>query len=1101
MRKFLRHWVGLIWLVVLGHLMGKPLAAQVVQLVPSQVGLNDSVTILYNASLGNAALANFQGDVYLHTGLILPQSNGPNDWYFIVGRWGQVDSQVLMTRIAPNLYSKRIHLASFYNCPLNTQVNYLAFVFRNANGTLVGRSSSSNDILVPLTVLSPGTYLNHWVQGHRLTLTTTRGTQTLDLFQQGLRVHYRSDTLPQDSSYAVLDSLAIPKNWSLQDSASYLTGDLQASHRVIVFKNPLRLVLLRNQDTLFSESPGWEWTTGGIKGQFALQPGEVWSGGGFRTQDFNLRGKRFNLYNQAQYGYGNGAMNLNISVPFWVSSRGYGLLLDNHRGGIADLGQSDPTRFTLEMEGGPARYWLVWGSSYQKILERLTGLTGRQELPPRWSLGYIQSRYGYQTENEARSVVTQMVQQDFPLSALVLDLYWFGTPATMGNLQWDYTRFPTPVSMMQNWRTQGIKTILITETYFTQTSTNYSAANTLGHFARSSSGQTYNLGGFWAGTSALLDLTKPAARSWFMDFYTPRINEGVEGWWCDLGEPESHPNDMVHAGGPARSIHNLYSLLWAEALHSKYKTLYPQQRLFNLIRSGYTGMQRYSTFPWTGDIQRSWSGLQAQIPAILGMGMSGIGYMHSDIGGFTGGGQNDELYARWQQFGAFQPIQRVHGEGVPTEPFYYPVTIRNIVRDFAKIRMRLMPYNYTLAWENSTKGLPLMRPLIMHGDSLSTYLASVNDQYLWGNQFMVAPVLQSGQSSRQVVVPPGKWFDWWTDQPINGGSVITAQAPLNRMPLYVRGDAFVPMAPAVNSADRYLSDTLEFHYYPADSMQTASYTLFLDDGNNRQSLSTGQYKILELQGHHSLPSRASLSVTVTSQGSYVHEPALRNYQHIIHRTSFPSGTSVHIWRNQTLYPLYPASSLSNYRSRDSVYWYDSGTQTLSVKYTAHSQEHRLQIGAYTRLDGRLTYANAQESPLVSQIVQLHDTLSPTAVLLADTTDSEGRFGWRQRPTVPYLHRILWSLPWGGCNATDALLVARHAAGILNIQGLALRAADVNRNQQVNATDALLIQRRVAGLSTAFASGDWVHETLSSDPLKVRALCAGDVNASLLLPTP
>lgn len=918
-----------------------------VSILPANAGMNDTVTIVYNAAQGNAALLNFTGAVYMHTGLITPQSTGPNDWKNVVGNWGQADTQVLMVPQGNNIYTRRVHLASYYGVNANDPVNFLAFVFRDAGGSVVGRSSSNNDIFVALNLFQPGNYVSHTTQGNHLRIQATEGVLHLHRFGAGVRVLLSRDTLPAEQSFAVPDSLPVPVAIQVNDATAYLDFEFDPLHRVVVRKAPLAVFLIRGVDTVFAEQAGWEVTTGGVKGSYRLRPQEAFYGGGFRTQDVNLSGKRFNLYNQAQYGYRNGAMNLNVSIPFFVSSAGYGILFDNHRAGVADVGNSNPQTFGAEFEGGPMRYWLVPGTGYKQVLERYTALTGRQELPPRWALGYIQSRYGYQTEAEARNVVTQMQQQDFPLSALVLDLFWFGSPATMGNLSWDNTRFPNPTGMISDWRNSGVKTILITETYFTQNSSNFSSAAANGYFATTASGQPFVIGGFWAGSSALLDLTKPSVRPWFMNFYQQRAAEGVEGWWCDLGEPENHPSSMQHFGGTAREIHNLYSLIWADWLHQHYATQFPNKRLFNLIRSGYSGMQRYSTFPWTGDIQRSWSGLQAQIPAMIHMGMSGVGYMHSDIGGFTGGGQDNELYARWQQLGAFQPIQRAHGEGVPPEPIFYPNNIKTIVRDFAKLRMRLLPYNYTLAWENSQSGLPLVRPLFMELDGFSSLYSQVNDQFLWGKNLLVAPVMAAGQTSRPVVLPPGRWFDWWTDQPYNGGATVNVSAPLSRMPLFVRGDAFVPMTPAVNSTEQYDSDTLEVHYYPADSSKLAEYTLFLDDGSSRNSLVTNQFRTMVFSGRHGQSGGARLWVQLEQQGSYAGEPALRSLQYQLHRFALPAGAQVFAVTGSQNVALAGAASFADFNSRDSVYWYDASRVRLLVKYTIDGQESRLEVGAGT----------------------------------------------------------------------------------------------------------------------------------------------------------
>ncbi|MFN3530232.1 MAG: TIM-barrel domain-containing protein [Bacteroidia bacterium] len=934
-------------LLLLGLLMVfSSLKAQVVQLFPANAGMDDTVQIIYNAALGNGALAGFTGAVYMHTGLITPLSTGPNDWKNVVGNWGQADTNVLMTPMGNNLYTKTVHLASFYGVSPTDPVNFLAFVFRNDNGSIVGRSATNNDIFVPLNLFSAGNYLSHSQQGNTLEVLSENGRLKLEVFVSGIRVLMRTDSLPLDSSYAILDSLLAPLTPQINDLPTHLSFNYNLNHSVHLRKQPVQLIVLKGADTVFAESQGWTRTTGGASLGLKLWPQDALFGGGFRTQDMNLRGKQLGLYNQAQYGYANGAQNLNISIPFFVNSRGYGILFDNHHAGTADLGNQNPTLMETAFEAGPMRYFLIVDDDYKAVLEKFTASTGRQELPPLWSLGYIQSRYGYQTETEARNVVSQLQQQDFPLDALVLDLFWFGSPATMGNLNWDNTRFPNPVGMMQDWRNAGVKTILITETYFTQNSTNFNQAASSGYFATTPQGNPFILGGFWAGSSALLDITKPAVKPWFWNFYQQREQEGVEGWWCDLGEPEAHPNEMQHFLGTARQIHNLYSLIWADMLYQNYRTHYPNKRLFNLIRSGYTGMQRYSTFPWSGDIQRSWSGLQAQLPVMVHMGMSGVGYMHSDIGGFTGGSQDNELYARWQQLGAFSPIQRAHGEGIPAEPIFYPLNIRNIVRDYLKLRMRMLPYNYSLAHEYSLRGTPLLRPMFMEADNPQQFF-NVNDQFMWGPNVLVAPVLQQGQTSRQLLLPTGKWIDWWTDQLFNGGGSITASAPLARMPLYIRGDSFLPLTEAVNSTSDYNSQVLELHYFPADSAKMAEFSLYLDDGLSRNSIASGEFRTIDISGRHGQSGGATLWVNLQQQGGYSSEPAIRSLRYHIHRFNMPAGASVFAVTGNTHALLRAANSLTDYEQSDSVYWYKASEQQILVKYAINHQPTRLEIGQGT----------------------------------------------------------------------------------------------------------------------------------------------------------
>ena len=203
--------------------------------------------------------------------------------------------------------------------------------------------------------------------------------------------------------------------------------------------------------------------------------------------------------------------------------------------------------------------------------------------------------------------------------------------------------------MIADFDADGVNTILITEPYILTTSSNWGPAEANDYLAHDAAGNALVLDNFWAGDAGLLDITYPPAADWFWGFYQDLIDQGVGGWWCDLGEPEAHPDEMQHFAGSAAKVHNLYSLLWAKRIHEGYEEHFPQQRLFNLIRSGYAGMQRLSTFPWSGDVQRSFEGLRAQLPIMLNMGLSGVAYQGSDIGGFDCGAFDPELYVRWMQ--------------------------------------------------------------------------------------------------------------------------------------------------------------------------------------------------------------------------------------------------------------------------------------------------------------------------------------------------------------------------------------------------------------------------------------------------------------------
>src|SRR5690606_7059537 len=225
---------------------------------------------------------------------------------------------------------------------------------------------------------------------------------------------------------------------------------------------------------------------------------------------------------------------------------------------------------------------------------------------------------------------------------------------------------------------------------------------------------------------------------------------GITGIWGDLGEPEEHPSHLIHATGTADEVHNIYGHDWAKLVQEAFHEATPHLRPFILMRAGYSGSQRYGMVPWSGDVKRTWGGLQSQPEISLQMGMQGQAYMHSDIGGFAGDDLDDELYVRWLQYGVFQPIFRPHGqEEVPSEPLFREPATKELAKKAIELRYRLLPYNYTLAFENSRNGLPLMRPLFFE-EPENREIYNVANTYLWGKEFLISPVMDNSVVSKDV---------------------------------------------------------------------------------------------------------------------------------------------------------------------------------------------------------------------------------------------------------------------------------------------------------------------------------------------------------------
>ena len=417
--------------------------------------------------------------------------------------------------------------------------------------------------------------------------------------------------------------------------------------------------------------------------------------------------------------------------------------------------------------------------------------------------------------------------------------------------------------MISDLKAKGVKTILVTEPFILTTSNNWDEAVEKNILAINSKGEPY-IYDFYFGNTAIIDIFKPAGKQWFWNIYKKFTDYGVAGWWGDLGEPEAHPSGVIHATGTADEVHNIYGHNWAKLVFEGYKNDFPDQRPFILMRAGYSGSQQYALIPWSGDVSRSWGGLQSQIEIALQMGMQGLGFMHSDLGGFAGANLDDNLYVRWLQYGVFQPIYRPHAqEEVPSEPVFRESKTKALVKKAIELRYQLLPYNYTLAFENNQKGMPLMRPLFF--DETDNNSLFTNDKsYLWGNDFLVSPVVFSGVKEQEVYFPKGSnWYDFYTDEKIQGGTLKMVPLTEDNIPTYVRGGAFIPMIPTIQSTNEYNLNKFYLHFYLDKDVKESSGYLYQDDGETPYAFEKKKFEIINF---NSILKENKLTLIIKSDG-------------------------------------------------------------------------------------------------------------------------------------------------------------------------------------------------------------------------------------------
>ncbi|HEU5427168.1 MAG TPA: TIM-barrel domain-containing protein [Actinocrinis sp.] len=494
------------------------------------------------------------------------------------------------------------------------------------------------------------------------------------------------------------------------------------------------------------------------------------------------------------------------AIPFLYSSRGYGLLWNNPAMGRVELG-ADATRWVAE-QARQIDYWITAGDTPAQVMAAYADVTGHPPLLPEWASGFWQSKLRYRTQEELLAVAREYRRRELPLSGMLCDFFHW---PKMGD--WDFEReeWPDPAAMVKQLESLGVKLAVSVWPTLESGSTNFEPLRAVDGLVRDSHGGL--LRNHWPARGdddpylpmAYFDPTNPAARRLLWERLRASYHEiGVAAYWLDACEPDMPPHlarRAVYKAGPGTQVSSVYGLLNAKAVADGLREV-GNDRPFSLIRSAWAGSQRYGAALWSGDIDPTFASLATQIRAGLNVAMSGIPWWNTDIGGFMGGNPDDpayrELLVRWFQYGTFQPIMRLHGDREPNQPFSthmsggpnevwsYGEEAYPILGEHLLLRERLRPYVHELAEVAHRTGAPPMRPLFF--DFPEDEAAwEVEDQYLFGPDLLVAPVAQADARSRPVYLPSGAdWIDAASGESHEGGTAVEAQAPLERIPVYVR---------------------------------------------------------------------------------------------------------------------------------------------------------------------------------------------------------------------------------------------------------------------------------------------------------------------------
>lgn len=580
---------------------------------------------------------------------------------------------------------------------------------------------------------------------------------------------------------------------------------------------------------------------------------------GERAASLNLRPGNYCSWNTDVEGsYSTGTDPLYIGTPIYMSlstSGSYLVYFEN----------SFKSRFSIEekldssFDGGMLRYYIIFGP-LNTIFEQLSELVGRPYLPPRWVLGYHQSRWGYQSEADIREVVKGFEDHDLPISAIHLDIdYMDGFRV----FTIDPDRFPDIKTFTTELDEKGIK-VVATINPAVKHDNNYTVHSdglSKDIFCKLPNGET--MGGVsWPGWSVFPDFSNPEVRKWWSERYQFLLDAGISGIWHDMNEPSSFsawgditfPSSTRHnmdgQEGNHLEAHNLYGLLMNQAAYEGLRKSASDKRPWIFSRAGWASLQRYA-WNWTGDIDSSWKSLKQTVPTILGLGLSGHAFSGVDIGGFSGN-PDAELYLRWFQLSTFLPLFRTHSAigTKPREPWVFGDPITSIIRNFLELRYKLLPYLYTLAWDTTQSGIPPLRPIFWENPEESN-LWDIDDEFLLGESLLIAPVVSEGNHTRQITLPPGIWYSYWDDLLFIGPIQFEVELSPETIPIFIKGGTILPI-----DEDGGIS----LHIYPNLGELSSSH-IYSDsgDGYGPNRLDTFRSKY-----HHN-----SLVITWESEGSYI----------------------------------------------------------------------------------------------------------------------------------------------------------------------------------------------------------------------------------------
>ena len=613
------------------------------------------------------------------------------------------------------------------------------------------------------------------------------------------------------------------------------------------------LKLINEDEIGFHWEESYEYGGDIVKMSKACQKAESFYGLGDKPVEVNMKGKRFENWATDSYAFGKNTDPIYKAIPFYTAiqdNKSYGIFFDNTFKTHFDFAHERRNVTSFWAQGGEMNYYFIYGPKMEDVVANYTDLTGKPHtLPPLWALGFHQCKWSYYPESNVKEVTKTFRDLKIPCDAIYLDIdYMDGFRC----FTWDKKHFPDPKRMVRELEEDGFKTVVIIDPGI-KIDLEYDVfkeALDKDYFCKRADGP-YMKGKVWPGECYFPDYTKPEVREWWSGLFQELIEDiGVKGVWNDMNEPavmdvpnKSFPDDVRHDydGNPCshRKAHNIYGTQMARATyHGLKKYAYPK-RPFVITRSAYSGAQRY-TSTWMGDNVATWEHLAIANNQAQRMAMSGFSFAGSDIGGFAEQPQG-ELFARWIQLGVFHAFCRVHSSGDhgDQEPWVFGTEITDIVRKFVEIRYQLLPYLYTSFWNHINHGTPILKSLVLYDqEDVATHYRS--DEFIFGDSILVCPILEPNSKGRRMYIPRGNWYNFWTDEVVEGGREVWVDADLDSMPIFIKEGAVIPKYPVQQYVDEKKFNEITLDVYFKIGKEKSQ---LFDDAHDGYDYKKGRYSL------------------------------------------------------------------------------------------------------------------------------------------------------------------------------------------------------------------------------------------------------------------